>query len=181
MKAWLISANNAIVELDEQYKSLCRRAHQRAKEAVLRRRKLSAFDPLDMGRRLIAMRRRRFSPTRTNKNVGLDLKGGTHLILQVMVNDAVNADSDQVIERLKDGLRQKNVSYAEISKPDPANNPDRIVIKGLAPTGSAICALLCTSACPTTTIPPMWAAPTRSPMKQQPLLAAQEPGGGAGH
>ena len=34
MKAWLISANDVIVELDEQYKSLCRRAHQRAKEAV---------------------------------------------------------------------------------------------------------------------------------------------------
>ncbi|MGA2989832.1 MAG: protein translocase subunit SecD [Candidatus Korobacteraceae bacterium] len=70
-----------------------------------------------------------------NIHLGLDLKGGTHLILQVMVNDAVNADSDQVIERLKDGLRQKNVVYADISKPDPANNPDRIVIKGLAPTG----------------------------------------------
>ncbi len=70
-----------------------------------------------------------------NIHLGLDLKGGTHLILQVMVNDAVNADSDQVIERLKDGLRQKSVSYAEISKPDPATNPDRIVIKGLAPNG----------------------------------------------
>ena len=34
MKEWLISANDVIVELDEQYKSLCRRAHQRAKEAV---------------------------------------------------------------------------------------------------------------------------------------------------
>ena len=34
MKAWLMSANDVIVELDEQYKSLCRRAHQRAKEAV---------------------------------------------------------------------------------------------------------------------------------------------------
>ena len=45
-----------------------------------------------------------------NIHLGLDLKGGTHLILQVMVNDAVNADSDQVIERLKDDLRQKNVS-----------------------------------------------------------------------
>ena len=70
-----------------------------------------------------------------NIHLGLDLKGGTHLILQVMVNDAVNADSDQVIERLKDGLRQKSVGYAEISKPDPAANPDRIVIKGLAPNG----------------------------------------------
>ncbi len=70
-----------------------------------------------------------------NIHLGLDLKGGTHLILQVMVNDAVNADSDQVIERLKDFLRQKNISYAEISKPDPAHNPDQIVIKGLSANG----------------------------------------------
>ncbi len=71
-----------------------------------------------------------------NIHLGLDLKGGTHLILQVMVNDAVNADSDQVIERLKDDLRQKNISYAEISKPDPTANPDRIVIKGIGPNNS---------------------------------------------
>src|SRR5271169_5408088 len=70
-------------------------------------------------------------------HLGLDLKGGTHLILQVMVNDAVNADSDQVIERLKDDLRQKNISYAEISKPDSAANPDRIVIKGIGPNNSS--------------------------------------------
>ncbi len=72
-----------------------------------------------------------------NIHLGLDLKGGTHLILQVMVNDAVNADSDQVVERLKDDLRQKNISYAEISKPDPAANPDRIVIKGIGPNNSS--------------------------------------------
>jgi preprotein translocase subunit SecD len=71
-----------------------------------------------------------------NIHLGLDLKGGTHLILQVVVNDAVNADSDQVIERLKDDLRQKNISYAEISKPDPVVSPDRIVIKGIGPNNS---------------------------------------------
>ena len=65
-----------------------------------------------------------------NIHLGLDLKGGTHLILQVMVNDAVNADSDQVVERLKSELRTANINYAEISKPD-TNNPDRIVIKGV--------------------------------------------------
>ncbi len=65
-------------------------------------------------------------------HLGLDLKGGTHLILQVQVNDAVNADSDRVIERLKEELRRANVPYAEISKPDP-QQPDHIVIKGVTP------------------------------------------------
>ena len=34
-------------------------------------------------------------------HLGLDLKGGTHLILQVMVNDAINADSDRMVDRVK--------------------------------------------------------------------------------
>ena len=52
-------------------------------------------------------------------HLGLDLKGGTHLILQVQVNDAINADTDRAIERLKDDLKAKNINYAEITKPDP--------------------------------------------------------------
>lgn len=70
-------------------------------------------------------------------HLGLDLKGGTHLILQVMVNDAVNADSDHAVERLKQDLKDSNVAYAEISKPDPQNAPDRIQIKGVPPESSS--------------------------------------------
>ena len=70
-------------------------------------------------------------------HLGLDLKGGTHLILQVMVNDAVNADSDQAIERLKEELRSRNINYADMSKPDPANAPDQIQIKGVPPEASS--------------------------------------------
>lgn len=70
-------------------------------------------------------------------HLGLDLKGGTHLILQVRVNEAVNADSDRAIERLKDDFKKSNVTYAEIVKPDPQNNPDRVVIKGVSPESTA--------------------------------------------
>src|SRR5216683_4995409 len=66
-------------------------------------------------------------------HLGLDLRGGTHLILQVQVNDAVNADSDRAVERLKEALRTKKINYADISKPDPVNSPDKIVIKGVPP------------------------------------------------
>ena len=66
-------------------------------------------------------------------HLGLDLKGGTHLILQVQVNDAVNADSDRAIERLKDRLRARKVNFTDITKPDPVNNPDRIVLTGVPP------------------------------------------------
>jgi preprotein translocase subunit SecD len=70
-------------------------------------------------------------------HLGLDLKGGTHLILQVQVNDAVSADSDRAIERLKDDLRSRKIAYSDITKPDPAKNPDRIVIKGVPPEATS--------------------------------------------
>jgi len=69
-------------------------------------------------------------------HLGLDLKGGTHLILQVQVNDAVNAESDRAIERLKDAMRSRKVNFTDITKPDPANTPDHIVIKGVPPESS---------------------------------------------
>jgi preprotein translocase subunit SecD len=62
-------------------------------------------------------------------HLGLDLKGGTHLILQVMVNDAVGAQSDHAVEVLKDELQKGKVQFADIAKVD--NQPEKIVIKGL--------------------------------------------------
>ena len=70
-------------------------------------------------------------------HLGLDLKGGTHLILQVQVNDAVNADSDRAVERLKDALKSANIAFGEISKPDPQNHPEVIQIKGVPPESSS--------------------------------------------
>jgi preprotein translocase subunit SecD len=70
-------------------------------------------------------------------HLGLDLKGGTHLILQVQVNDAVNVDSDNVIERVKQEMRTRKINYAEITKPDPASAPDKIVIKGVPPESTS--------------------------------------------
>src|SRR5438552_16825243 len=70
-------------------------------------------------------------------HLGLDLKGGTHLILQVQVNDAVNGDSDRAVDRLKEDLRTRKINYTEITKPDPANTPDQIVLKGVPPESSS--------------------------------------------
>ncbi len=69
-------------------------------------------------------------------NLGLDLKGGTHLILQVQVNDAVNVDSDIAVGSLKQALRAHKINYTDISKPDPAN-PDKIVVKGVPPESTS--------------------------------------------
>src|SRR6202034_3198696 len=66
-------------------------------------------------------------------NLGLDLRGGTHLILQVQVNDAVNIDSDNAIEVLKEQLNKRKITFADISKPDAQNAPDHVVLKGVPP------------------------------------------------
>jgi preprotein translocase subunit SecD len=66
-------------------------------------------------------------------HLGLDLRGGTHLILQVQVNDAVNVDSDNAIARLKEDLRTHKISYADLVKPDPVNHPETIIVKGVPP------------------------------------------------
>ncbi len=68
-------------------------------------------------------------------HLGLDLKGGTHLILQVQVNDAINADTDRTVEQLKEDLKKANIAYGEITKPDP-NHPELIAVKGVPPESS---------------------------------------------
>ncbi len=67
-------------------------------------------------------------------HLGLDLSGGTHLILQVQVNDAVNVVAQNAIEVLKDQLHNRKVDYTDISQPDQQNNPDHLVVKGLQPS-----------------------------------------------
>jgi len=64
--------------------------------------------------------------------LGLDLQGGTHLILQVQIDDAINAESDRAIEILRDELGKQNIANADFSKPD-SSRPDQVVIKGLSP------------------------------------------------
>src|SRR5690349_8886266 len=68
-----------------------------------------------------------------NIHLGLDLKGGTHLILQVAVNEAVNADTDRTLAALKEDLGKAGVSYTDLLKPDPANHPEVMQIKGVPP------------------------------------------------
>ncbi len=66
-------------------------------------------------------------------HLGLDLSGGTHLILQVQVNDAVNVVAQDSMEVLKEQLRKQKIDYADISQPDSQNNPERLVLKGVQP------------------------------------------------
>ncbi len=53
----------------------------------------------------------RFYPPQERIKLGLDLKGGIHMVLQVLTNQAVSAELDQMAERVERDLRDKNVPF----------------------------------------------------------------------
>lgn len=78
-----------------------------------------------------------FSPTALKQaitdriHLGLDLSGGTHLILQVMVQEAVGATSDNDMARIQTDLQQAGATGATASKPHPKSQPQMIRITGV--------------------------------------------------
>jgi len=56
---------------------------------------------------------------RKNVKLGLDLRGGSHLVLQVQVQDAIKSEADQAIERLREDLRRENITYQSMERNDP--------------------------------------------------------------
>ena len=61
--------------------------------------------------------------------LGLDLQGGTHLVLQVHVAEAVNSATDRDVQHLHDELA---ATGASVTKLDPAH-PETITISGFQP------------------------------------------------
>ncbi len=52
-------------------------------------------------------------------HLGLDLKGGSHLILQVQVQDAVRTTADHTIDSIKNDLSKSAIDYSGIDRNDP--------------------------------------------------------------
>jgi preprotein translocase subunit SecD len=73
-----------------------------------------------------------------NIHLGLDLKGGSQLVLQVQIQDAFKAEADSVMARLKDELNKARIQYVEMMRNDPASiqaaDTIQIDIKGVPPT-----------------------------------------------
>ena len=59
-------------------------------------------------------------------HLGLDLRGGTHLVLQVHVAEAVNSATDRDVQRLNASLQAAGATAAKL---DPAH-PDVITVRG---------------------------------------------------
>jgi len=67
-------------------------------------------------------------------HLGLDLQGGAHLVLQVIVNDAVNADTDNIVARIQQDFATAHLQGTPM-KPD-TTHPETIKIAGVDPAKS---------------------------------------------
>src|ERR1041384_773364 len=65
--------------------------------------------------------------------LGLDLKGGVHLVLRVQRDDAIRLESETEAERLRDALRMRNVPFTSINTPSIS----QIRVEGIPPTQDA--------------------------------------------
>jgi preprotein translocase subunit SecD len=76
-----------------------------------------------------------------NIHLGLDLKGGSQLVLEVQVQDAVKADALQAGERLKEDLKKENITWASTDVNDVTSvaeaNQVALTIKGIPATQSS--------------------------------------------
>ena len=61
--------------------------------------------------------------------LGLDLQGGTHLLLQVQIQEAIGQETDTTVDRLTTLLRSKNIHYDEVRRVDDTH----ILIRNLDP------------------------------------------------
>jgi preprotein translocase subunit SecD len=68
-----------------------------------------------------------FVPPAEKVNLGLDLKGGVHLVLRVQTDDALKLETETTAERLRDTLTRTGVPFAKVE----ATRVDQFRIEGI--------------------------------------------------
>ena len=68
-----------------------------------------------------------FYPPGEKVNLGLDLKGGVHLVLRVHTDDALRAETETTAERLRDTLTRNAVQFAKVE----ATSPTEFMVEGI--------------------------------------------------
>ena len=70
-----------------------------------------------------------------NIRLGLDLQGGSQLVLRVNLQDAFKATADAVIDKLKDELKNAGIDYTDMDRNDPQSIAEadqiQITVKGV--------------------------------------------------
>jgi preprotein translocase subunit SecD len=65
-------------------------------------------------------------PPKDKIHLGLDLKGGIHLLLLVKTEDAINMETDQEIARFEELFKKNNITFQTMSK----ERPGRFAVSG---------------------------------------------------
>jgi preprotein translocase subunit SecD len=60
-------------------------------------------------------------------NLGLDLKGGIHLVMQIITEDAITMETDQEILRMQDLFKKNSITYTSMTR----TAPGKFSIQGL--------------------------------------------------
>jgi preprotein translocase subunit SecD len=68
-----------------------------------------------------------FFPPQEKVRLGLDLKGGVHLVLRVKTDDALRLETDTTVERLREALNTAGVVVTRLE----ATSPTNFVVEGL--------------------------------------------------
>ena len=68
-----------------------------------------------------------FYPPGEKINLGLDLKGGVHLVLRVQTDDALKLETETTVERLRDTLTRAGVQFAKLEQ----SGAESFVVEGI--------------------------------------------------
>jgi preprotein translocase subunit SecD len=69
-----------------------------------------------------------FYPPSEKVNLGLDLKGGVHLVLRVQTDQALRVETETTVERLRDAMARSGVQYTRLE----ATGPTEFVVEGVS-------------------------------------------------
>jgi preprotein translocase subunit SecD len=61
------------------------------------------------------------TPPKEKIRLGLDLRGGLHLVLQVVTEDALNIETDQEIARFQDQMTKNELAFGMITRTEPGD------------------------------------------------------------
>jgi preprotein translocase subunit SecD len=77
-----------------------------------------------------------------NIHLGLDLSGGTQLVMEVQLQDAFKAFADNAIDRMKEELKKDNIDFSDITRNDPQGLQDadkiEVTVKGVPVNKSSV-------------------------------------------
>ena len=68
-----------------------------------------------------------FYPPGTKVNLGLDLKGGVHMVMRVQTDAALRIETETTVERLRETLATAGVQYAKLE----VTSPTEFVVEGI--------------------------------------------------